>query len=110
MLPVELVSYLIRLLRARMRDALTANLMRNPLSFIRQVNPSLCPGCGTGFVWRGWWEMGMEDYHVIGLVGEGSFGKVYKGRRKYTCQVQNSVERFWLQLPEPARLIWVIVN
>uniref|UniRef100_A0A1D1XU07 non-specific serine/threonine protein kinase n=1 Tax=Anthurium amnicola TaxID=1678845 RepID=A0A1D1XU07_9ARAE len=28
--------------------------------------------------------MGLEDYHVIELVGEGSFGKVYKGRRKYT--------------------------
>ena len=31
--------------------------------------------------------MGIEDYHVIDLVGEGSFGKVYKGRRKYTRQV-----------------------
>ncbi|XP_042389024.1 serine/threonine-protein kinase TIO-like isoform X1 [Zingiber officinale] len=30
--------------------------------------------------------MGVEDYHVIELVGEGSFGKVYKGRRKYTRQ------------------------
>ncbi|RLN35666.1 serine/threonine-protein kinase TIO-like isoform X2 [Panicum miliaceum] len=30
--------------------------------------------------------MGIEDYHVIGLVGEGSFGNVYKGRRKYTRQ------------------------
>uniref|UniRef100_A0A0D9XYY0 non-specific serine/threonine protein kinase n=1 Tax=Leersia perrieri TaxID=77586 RepID=A0A0D9XYY0_9ORYZ len=30
--------------------------------------------------------MGIEDYHVIELVGEGSFGKVYKGRRKYTRQ------------------------
>lgn len=29
----------------------------------------------------------MENYHVIELVGEGSFGKVYKGRRKYTGQV-----------------------
>ena len=32
-------------------------------------------------------EMGVENYHVIELVGEGSFGKVYKGRRKYTGQV-----------------------
>lgn len=32
--------------------------------------------------------MGIEDYHVIELVGEGSFGKVYKGRRKYTRQVR----------------------
>ena len=26
----------------------------------------------------------MENYHVLDLIGEGSFGKVYKGRRKYT--------------------------
>jgi serine/threonine protein kinase len=31
--------------------------------------------------------MGVEDYHVVELVGEGSFGKVYKERRKYTRQV-----------------------
>ncbi|KAL5978436.1 hypothetical protein ACLOJK_029553, partial [Asimina triloba] len=31
-------------------------------------------------------RMGVENYHVIELVGEGSFGKVYKGRRKYTGQ------------------------
>jgi len=29
----------------------------------------------------------MENYHVIELIGEGSFGKVYKGRRKFTGQV-----------------------
>ncbi|KAG8390730.1 hypothetical protein BUALT_Bualt01G0113800 [Buddleja alternifolia] len=31
-------------------------------------------------------SMGVENYHVIELVGEGSFGKVYKGRRKFTGQ------------------------
>ncbi|KAK3212162.1 hypothetical protein Dsin_016868, partial [Dipteronia sinensis] len=30
--------------------------------------------------------MGVENYHVIELVGEGSFGKVYKGQWKYTGQ------------------------
>jgi len=34
--------------------------------------------------------MGVEQYHVIELVGEGSFGKVYKGRRKYTGQVSSA--------------------
>ncbi|KAL8142701.1 hypothetical protein V2J09_015733 [Rumex salicifolius] len=31
-----------------------------------------------------WTIMGVEDYHVIEQVGEGSFGKVFKGRRKFT--------------------------
>lgn len=30
--------------------------------------------------------MAIENYHVIELIGEGSFGKVYKGRRKYTSR------------------------
>ncbi|KMZ62914.1 hypothetical protein ZOSMA_43G00950 [Zostera marina] len=30
--------------------------------------------------------MGVENYHVIEMVGEGSFGKVFKGRRKGTGQ------------------------
>lgn len=40
--------------------------------------------------------MGVENYHVIELVGEGSFGKVYKGRRKYTGQVYIYTYRFFL--------------
>lgn len=30
----------------------------------------------------------MENYHVLEIIGEGSFGKVYKGRKKYSSQVQ----------------------
>ena len=30
----------------------------------------------------------MEDYHVLEVIGEGSFGRVYKGRRKYTKLVR----------------------
>ncbi len=29
----------------------------------------------------------MEDYHILERIGEGSFGKVYRGRRKYTGQI-----------------------
>ena len=43
----------------------------------RRARPRLAAG-GLG---------AMENYHVIELVGEGSFGKVYKGRRKHTGQI-----------------------
>ena len=29
----------------------------------------------------------MDDYHVLELIGEGSFGRVYKGRQKHSKQV-----------------------
>lgn len=29
----------------------------------------------------------VEKYHVLELIGEGSFGRVYKGRKKLTKQV-----------------------
>ena len=34
----------------------------------------------------------MDNYHVLGVIGEGSFGKVFKGRKKYTGQVKISVD------------------
>ena len=30
---------------------------------------------------------GMKNYHILELIGEGSFGKVYKARRKYTGHI-----------------------
>lgn len=29
----------------------------------------------------------MEDYHILECIGEGSFGRVYKGRKKYTFEI-----------------------
>ena len=29
----------------------------------------------------------VDDYHVLERIGEGSFGKVYKGRRRFTGQI-----------------------
>lgn len=29
----------------------------------------------------------MDKYHVLEFIGEGSFAKVHKGRKKYTGQV-----------------------
>lgn len=33
----------------------------------------------------------MEKYHVLEMIGEGSFGRVYKGRRKHSAQVRREV-------------------
>ena len=32
-----------------------------------------------------------EKYHVLELIGEGSFGRVYKGRKKFTKQVMADI-------------------
>lgn len=34
----------------------------------------------------------MNSYHVLELVGEGSFGRVHKGRKKYTGRVRLSLD------------------
>ena len=28
-----------------------------------------------------------DNYHILSLIGQGAFGKVYKGRRKGTSQI-----------------------
>ncbi|KAL3639380.1 hypothetical protein CASFOL_017287 [Castilleja foliolosa] len=38
------------------------------------------------FLINGFRNYSVENYHVIELVGEGAFGKLYKGRRKFTGQ------------------------
>jgi serine/threonine protein kinase len=44
----------------------------------------------------------MDDYHVAEQIGEGSFGKVYKGRRRYTSQVTiNQLSHTALSPPSP---------
>nr|XP_042698943.1 serine/threonine-protein kinase 36 isoform X3 [Chrysemys picta bellii] len=44
------------------------------------MDPDLTPTCKAGVPT-------MEKYHVLEMIGEGSFGRVYKGRRKYSAQV-----------------------
>ena len=31
----------------------------------------------------------MDNYHLLEFIGEGSFAKVHRGRKKYTGQVNN---------------------
>ena len=38
----------------------------------------------------------MEKYDVLEMIGEGSFGRVYKGRRKYSAQVVNKDDISWV--------------
>ena len=43
-----------------------------------------------------------DSYHVLELIGEGSFGRVYKGRKKYSGQVciVNSGVNLLTKLPD----------
>lgn len=45
----------------------------------------------------------MEKYHVLEMIGEGSFGRVYKGRRKYSAQVVKREGYLLVGMPHPQR-------
>lgn len=53
----------------------------------------------------------MENYHVLEIIGEGSFGKVYKGRKKYSSQVQTTVYIYtqWLTILWSTLLVWITI-
>jgi len=38
----------------------------------------------------------MDNYHLLEFIGEGSFAKVHRGRKKYTGQVNTQLVYFLL--------------
>lgn len=49
---------------------------------------SFLPEKDTGlFLWVKASSLMMDQYHILEVIGEGSFGRVYKGRRKFSGQV-----------------------
>ena len=60
-------------------------LCRNFLPWVDSV--SLILACAAELFPAACAAMTLDDYIVDSLIGEGSFGKVYKGRRKYCGQV-----------------------
>ncbi|EER12356.1 protein kinase, putative [Perkinsus marinus ATCC 50983] len=53
----------------------------------RQLRRGLRPVSSTAWCLHTVASSGMDNYHVLHLIGEGCFGKVFKGRRKYTGRV-----------------------
>ena len=51
-------------------------------------------------------EGGIADYLVVELVGEGSFGKVYKARRRYTGQIVVRAGRCRTRARPTAVAVW----
>lgn len=40
-----------------------------------------------------YFDTGMNTYHVLELVGEGSYGRVFKGRKMYSGQVCKNLDK-----------------
>ena len=40
----------------------------------------------------------MDKYHILEFIGEGSFAKVHRGRKKYTGQVSSDMIRLGSKL------------
>jgi len=57
-------------------------------------------------IYQGLMKMDTTNYHVLDLIGEGSYGKVYKGRRKYTGQVRVIVFSYESLMYNCVYLLW----
>ncbi len=48
----------------------------------------------------------MDKYHVLEFIGEGSFAKVYKGRKKYSGRVSQAILAIWFWAVETIIIVF----